>query len=59
MKLKCKVVDVLTSIPEALLDPDDCAIIGVRENDRVRIGDPRERYPCSWSPPTSSAKATW
>ena len=41
MKVKCKVVDVLTSSPEVVLDPDDCVIIGVRENDRVRIGGPK------------------
>ena len=28
MKVKCKVVDVLTSSPEVVLDPDDCVIIG-------------------------------
>ena len=41
MKIKCNVVDVLTSSPEAVLDPDDCVIIGVKENDRVRIGGPK------------------
>ncbi len=41
MKIKCKVINVLTSTPLAGMDPDDCARIGVKENDRVHITGPK------------------
>ena len=39
MKLKAKLYDVDLSDPSVILHDDDCITIGVRENDRVRIGN--------------------
>ena len=39
MKLKVKNVDVMASSPAVGMDPADCAEIGVKENDRVRVSN--------------------
>lgn len=41
MKLKCKMADILSSTPMGGMDPIDCAAIGVKENDRIRISGPK------------------
>lgn len=41
MKLKCKLMDVMSSSPMCGLDPADCLELGVKENDRIRIVGPR------------------
>lgn len=41
MKLKCKIVDILSAAPMAGMDPRDCEALIVKENDRIRIGGPK------------------
>ena len=44
MKLKVKGYDVDTSEPSVVIHDDDCVIIGVKENDRVRITTGKESW---------------
>ncbi|MEE3401173.1 MAG: molybdopterin dinucleotide binding domain-containing protein, partial [Methanomethylophilus sp.] len=42
MKLKVKQVDVMAGVMAAGMDPKDCAVVGVKDGDRVRISGPKD-----------------